>query len=607
LKTFLRLFAFAKPYRRYWPKYIIITLLGLLFGIVNFTLIIPLLDVLFNPESMEKVTALPAFTPDLSYIKGVFNYYLYDIIHARGVLSALLFVCVLLITATVAANYCKYAAQRVLVNLRTTVMQRVRTALYDKITRLHVGYFTNNRKGDILSSISNDVTEVQNSVAGSFHILFRDPLLLTGYLVVLFIMSPQLTLIALVALPLSAFVITRITKRLRRQAASAQKLMADIVGYFEETISGIRIIKAFNAQRYVRKQFEATNAQHRGVTKRMFNRQELASPLSETLGITVTAFILLYGGWLRVNGNLGMNISEFVAYLAFYYQVLSPAKAIAGTYALIQKGLVSGQRIFAIIDSPVEITGQPQAIPVHAFTDKIEYRDVSFAYHSEPVLNHINLVIEKGRMVALVGLSGAGKTTMADLLPRFYDVTSGEILLDSINIKNYEPKDLIGLMGIVTQDAILFNDTVFNNIAFGVENAGEAAVIQAAKIANAHEFIMQMEHGYRTTVGDQGNRLSGGQRQRLSIARAILKNPPILILDEATSALDTESERLVQDALTKLMKNRTSIVIAHRLSTVQHADKIVVLDRGRIVETGSHAGLLAQNGIYKRLCDLQEL
>ncbi|MDR0694987.1 MAG: ABC transporter ATP-binding protein/permease [Prevotellaceae bacterium] len=607
MKTFLRLFAFAKPYSRYWPKYIIITLLSLLFGIVNFTLIIPLLDVLFNPESMEKVTALPAFTPNLSYLKEVFNYYLYDIIQARGVLSALLFVCILLIAASVAANYFKYAAQRVLVGLRTTVMQKVRTALYNKITRLHVGYFTNNRKGDILSSISNDVTEVQNSVAGSFHIIFRDPLLLIGYLVVLFIMSAQLTSIALIALPLSAFVITRITKRLRRQAVNAQKLMANIVGYFEETISGARIIKAFNAQHYVRKQFETTNAQHRAVTKRMFNRQELASPLSETLGITVTAFILLYGGWLQVNGKLGMGISEFVAYLAFYYQVLSPAKAIAGTYALIQKGLISGERIFAIIDAPVEITKRNRSIPVCTFTDKITYRDVSFAYQNEPVLNHINLTIEKGQMVALVGLSGAGKTTMADLLPRFYDVTSGEILLDNINIKDYEPKGLIGLMGIVTQDAILFNDTVFNNIAFGVEDVAEAAVVRAAKIANAHEFIMQMEHGYQTGIGDQGNRLSGGQRQRLSIARAILKNPPILILDEATSALDTESERLVQDALMKLMENRTSIVIAHRLSTVQHADKIVVMDKGCIVETGTHAELLAKQGIYKRLCDLQEL
>jgi subfamily B ATP-binding cassette protein MsbA len=605
LKTFLRIFAFAKPYRRYWPKYIIISLLSLLFGIVNFTLIIPLLDVLFNPGSMEKITALPAFTLSLSYLKDVFNYYLYDIIQARGVLSALLFVCILLIVASMAANYFKYASQRVLVGLRTTVMQKVRTALYDKITRLHIGYFTNHRKGDILSSISNDVTEVQNSVAGSFHIIFRDPLSLAGYLVVLFIMSAQLTLITLIALPLSALLIGRISKRLRRQAANAQSLMATILGYFEETIAGARIIKAFNAQHYVRKQFEVTNTQHRTVTKRMFNRQELASPLSETLGITVTVIILLYGGWLQVNGKLGMSVSEFVAYLAFYYQVLSPAKAIAGTYALIQKGLISGQRIFAIIDAPVAIKKVNNPVPVHTFSTQIEYRDVSFAYQNEPVLKHINLTIEKGKMVALVGLSGAGKTTMADLLPRFYDVTSGEILLDNINIKNYDPKGLISLMGIVTQDAILFNDTVFNNIAFGVDEADEAAVVHAAKIANAHEFIMQMEMGYQTFIGDQGNRLSGGQRQRLSIARAILKNPPILILDEATSALDTESERLVQDALTKLMKNRTSLVIAHRLSTIQHADMIVVMDKGRIVETGTHAELIARQGIYKRLCDLQ--
>jgi subfamily B ATP-binding cassette protein MsbA len=605
MKTFLRLLSFAKPYSRYWPKYVVLTLLSLLFGIANFALIIPLLNVLFSPEAMAEVTVLPEFVPNLAYFKDVFNYYLYDIVMEYGIMSALLYVCIILIIASFAANYFKYASQRTLVSMRTTVMKNIRNQLFNKITKLHIGYFTNSRKGDILSSISNDVTEVQASVASSFHIVFRDPLMLVGYLIVLFYMSPQLTLVTLIALPLSGYLIGRVSKRLRRQATDAQSLMGRIVGHFEEAISGARIIKAFNAQHQVRKHFDETNTKHRGVSKHMFNRQELASPLSEALGITVAALVMLYGGWLLVNGELSMNVSEFIAYLGFYYQVLNPVKSISHAYANIQRGLVSGERIFAIVDTPVEIKKVAHPVHINTFNDKIEYRDVSFSYKQEPVLHHINLTVNKGQMIALVGTSGAGKSTMADLLPRFYDVTSGQIVVDGINIKDYEPKDLISLMGIVTQEAILFNDTVFNNIALGVEHAKEEDVIHAAKIANAHEFIMQMESGYQTNIGDRGGKLSGGQRQRISIARAVMKNPPVLILDEATSALDTESERLVQDALTKLMQNRTSIVIAHRLSTIQHADQIIVLQKGEIIERGTHTELMAQHGVYKHLCDLQ--
>jgi subfamily B ATP-binding cassette protein MsbA len=484
-------------------------------------------------------------------------------------------------------------------------MQRIRTALYEKITRMDVGFFNNQRKGDILSSISNDVTEVQNCVASSFHIFLHDPMIIVGNLLVLFYMSVELTLITLVALPISFYFITKVGRKLKRSTGEMQSILGRIVSHFEETISGIRIIKAFNAQRYVHNKFEETNRAHRAISKKMFNRLELASPLSEFLGITVGMCVFFYGGWMLENGRIDMTIGAFMGYWLFYYQLLGPARAIANAYAIIQRGFASGERIFAILDVPVTIRKNENPLPVTTFNDRIEYRDVSFAYQNVPVLNHINLTIEKGKMVALVGQSGAGKSTMADLLPRFYDVVSGEILVDGINIKNYSPKGLISLMGIVTQEAILFNDTIFNNIAFGVENAKEEDVINAAKIANAHEFIIEMENGYQSNIGDGGGKLSGGQKQRISIARAVMKNPPILILDEATSALDTESERLVQDALTNLMKNRTSIVIAHRLSTIQHADTIVVLQKGEIVEQGTHAGLMAQQGIYKRLCDMQ--
>ena len=605
IKTFLRILAFAKPYSRYWPKYIITSLLGLIFGILNFVLIIPLIDVIFSKETVSAAVEWPTFSISIDYFKALFSYYLYSFVTRYGVVGALGFVCVSLIIASLLANFCKYYSQRILVGMRTSVMQRIRSALYEKITRLDVGFFNNQRKGEILSSISNDVTEVQNGVASSFHIILREPLLVAGNLCVLFYMSTELTLITLLALPVSFYFISKVGRKLRRSSSEAQALIARIVSQFEETISGIRIVKAFNAQRYVRRRMEETNSAHRSISKKTFNRLELASPLSEFLGISVGMAIFFYGGWMLENGRLDMTIGAFMGYWLFYYQLLEPARSVAHAYALIQRGLVSGERVFGILDMPVTIRKSENPIAVSAFNDRIEYRNVCFAYQSEPVLHQINLTVKKGQMVALVGQSGAGKTTMVDLLPRFYDVTDGEILLDGVNVKNYDPHDLTGLMGVVTQEAILFNDTVFNNIAFGAENMREEVVINAAKIANAHEFIMEMPDGYRSNIGDRGCKLSGGQRQRISIARAVLKNPPILILDEATSALDTESERLVQDALARLMQNRTSIVIAHRLSTIQHADLIVVLQKGEIVEQGAHAELIAQQGVYKRLCEMQ--
>ena len=605
MKDFKRLLAYAKPYRRFWPGYLVLSILSVIFGVVNYALIDPLLTVLFQPETIEVEVVKPAFSLDPAYFEDMFSYWLTKVMAASGMLKGLMFVCAFFVVASMLSNITRYLSQRILVNMRTYIMQNIRKDLFRKISSLHVGYFHNRKKGDILSSISNDVTEVQNGVADSFHVIFREPLLVLGFLGALFYMSPKLTMVTLLTLPFSALVIGKISRSLKRKAADTQSLMGRIVSHFEEAISGVRIIKAFNAQKYVTESFEETNLKHKASSRNMFNKQEMASPLSEFLGISVAAAVLFYGGWLQLNGQLGMDMPAFVVYIGFYWRVLEPAKAMSKAYASIQRGMVSGRRLFAILDAENPIKEYANAVPLKGFENKIEFRDVNFAYAQEPVLKDINLEIPKGKMVAIVGPSGGGKSTMADLLPRFYDIADGQILLDGKNIKDYTLESLISVMGIVTQEAILFNDTVYNNIVFGMEGVTPDDVERAARIANAHDFIMQMEQGYQTNIGDRGAKLSGGQRQRLSIARAVLKNPPILILDEATSALDTESERLVQDALTNLMKNRTSIVIAHRLSTIRNADEIVVLKEGEIIERGTHDTLIGAGGLYSNLCKLQ--
>lgn len=605
METFKRLLAYAKPYHRFWPSYLTLSILSVLFGVANYALINPLLTVLFTPDQVAQVATLPEFSFSVDYFNGVFQYYLSQIMMANGVLRGLVFVCLILISASFLSNLTRYLSQRVLVNMKTYIMKNLRNDLFVKITKMDVGYYHSQRKGDILSSISNDVNEVQNSVASSFHIIFREPLLVIGFLVALFYMSPQLTILTLVTLPVSALAIGGITRKLKRGAVVTQTLLGRIISQFEEAISGIRIIKAFNAQSYVRGNFNQLNEEHKQVSRSMFSRQEMASPLSEFLGICVAAAVLFYGGFLQIRGQLNMTLPEFIVYIGFYWRVLEPAKAMANAYASIQRGLVSGRRVLAILDQTSEIKNATQPVPLKVFEQGIEFKNVSFRYATDPVLKHVDFAIPKGKMIALVGPSGAGKSTIADLLPRFYDVTEGQITLDGVDIRDYSMKDLIAQMGVVTQEAILFNDTVHNNIAFGMEGVTREDVIRAAKIANADEFIVQLEQGYDTNIGDRGAKLSGGQRQRLAIARAVLKNPPILILDEATSALDTESERLVQDALTTLMKNRTSLVIAHRLSTIQHADEIIVLQQGEIVERGNHDTLIKQGGLYSHLCYLQ--
>ena len=605
MDTFKRILSYARPYGRYVPCYLILSVFSVIFGIANFALFGPVLNVVFESDAVAAVAAKPEFELSISYVEQMFNYILGSTIISKGAFTGLCLVSAALIVATLFSDICRYLSQRILVSMKTRLMMNIRHDLFRKISSLHIGYFNDKRKGDILSSISNDVNEVQNTIASSFHIIFREPLLVIGFLVMLFYMSPKLTIVSLVAIPASAFVITRITRNLRSGAVITQTLMGRITSRFEEAISGSRIIKAFNAEDYITAQFDKDNSQHRRVSRSIGNRQELASPVSEFLGITVGALVLLYGGWLNIKGQLGMSWSSFVVYIAFYWRVLEPTKAIASAYASIQKGLVSGNRIFAILDIENEIQDKPESLPLKQFNDKIEFDDVSFSYGAGDVLQHINITIPKGKIVAVVGPSGAGKSTMADLIPRFWDVTGGSVRIDGRDIRDYSLASLTSLLGIVTQESILFNDTIYNNISFGMEGVTEEQVKEAARIANADGFIAAMPEGYQTNIGDRGAKLSGGQKQRIAIARAVLKNPPILILDEATSALDTESERLVQDALTQLMQNRTSLVIAHRLSTIRNADEIVVLKEGRIAERGTHRELLEKGGLYSHLCSLQ--
>lgn len=605
MKIYFKILAFARPLNRFVPKYAVLAVLAVIFGLVNFSLLIPLLNVIFEKVETTKVVVEPSFSMNIDYAKHLFDYYFYKIYSAYGQSGALQFVCAIIIVSVFFANLFKYWSQRVMTNMRTYVVKNIRESLYLKITNLHVGYFHDQRKGDIMSSLSNDVNEIESSVVSSVQVIFREPLMIVGYIVLLFTMSVQLTLFTLIVLPLSGLVITSISRRLRKDAKQGQLLLGNILSIIEETISGIRIIKAFNAQKYVNKKFDEQNSQYRSILKSMWNKRELASPISEFLGVSVVVLVILYGGQLVLENKSDLNASEFITYIILYSQILVPAKNISSALTNIQRGIASGERIFAILDTPVKIEEDPNAISIAEFKGKISYENVSFQYAEKKVLDNINLDVEKGKMIALVGASGAGKSTMADLLPRFYDVTEGAITIDGIDIRKIKLSDLNHLMGIVTQESILFNDTVFKNISFGNESATEEQVIEAAKIANAHEFIAKLEEGYHTNIGDRGAKLSGGQRQRLSIARAVLKNPPILILDEATSALDTESERLVQEAIQNLMKNRTSVVIAHRLSTIQYADQIIVMQAGNIIERGTHTELLALNGMYRKLSEMQ--
>jgi subfamily B ATP-binding cassette protein MsbA len=559
---------------------------------------------LFNQMEIPK-SAPPLVLTDFNSLKDNFYFESGKLIHIYGNSKILIFIGLIIIILFFLKNFFRYMAMYFLAVVRNGVVKDLRNALYKKVLILPLSYYNEQRKGDIIARMTNDVQEVEWSIMSSLEMAFRDPITMLAYLVFMFALSPSLTIFVLILLPLSALVIGRIGKSLKRTSDKSQKRMGFILSMIEESISGLRIIKAFNAISFADNRFKKINQEYTRLMIRLYRKRDLASPLSEFLSVLVVTIVLWYGGNLVfTKGNL-LDAAAFLVYLGIFSQLMPPAKSITQAYYNIQKGAASVERITQVLVAPEVIEQRPDAIAKKNFIDKIEYHHINFRYNKENVLKDFSLTIPKGKTIAIVGPSGAGKSTMVDLLPRFYDCSEGEILIDDIPIRNLVIEDLRGLMGIVSQETILFNDTIFSNIAFGMVNVSEEDVISAAKVANAHEFIEKMPAGYYTNIGDRGTKLSGGQRQRISIARAVLKNPPILILDEATSALDTESERLVQQAIENLMRNRTSIVIAHRLSTIQFADEIIVLQNGQIVERGTHFGLLEDNNVYKKLYDLQ--
>lgn len=604
MKDFIKLaWQFIRRYKMYAALNVMFNILSIIFSLFSLTLIIPFLGILFNTSDL--VTTVPVFALKISVIKQYFYYYLSQLVILYGQQAALLFVSGLVVVMILMKSVCWFMANYFMTPLRTGVMRDLRNDIYTKILKLPIAFFSETRKGDIISRMSGDVQEIEWSIMSSLEMTFRDPINIVLFVVALFWMSPQLTLFVFILLPLSALVIGRIGKTLRKTGLKGQIKIGEVMSTIEETLGGLRIIKAFNAEERARETFYRQNQEYTRIANRLMRRRFLASPVSEFLGILILVVIMYYGGNLILNSKSALSPDSFIAYLAIFSQIINPAKSFSSAIYNIQKGMSSMDRINAILDAEETIMEKENAKPITEFKESIEFKNVSFAYESDLVLRNINLKIEKGKTIALVGQSGSGKSTLVDMLPRFYDVTEGEILLDGTPVTDLKIRDLRGLMGNVNQESILFNDTFYNNIAFGVESTTKEAVIAAAKVANAHQFISTTENGYETNIGDRGGKLSGGQRQRISIARAVLKNPPILILDEATSALDTESEYLVQEALSNLMKNRTSIVIAHRLSTIKHADEICVMHEGEIVERGRHDELLALNGFYKKLYDLQ--
>jgi ABC-type multidrug transport system fused ATPase/permease subunit len=567
-------------------------------------MIAPFLKVLFGETDL--VTQPADFALNANSIIHNFNYILSQIIIGRGKVRALVFVGIMVLGTSFLKNVFLYYSKYFMIPIRTGIVRELRNLMFKKVLVLPLGYFSEERKGDIMSRMAQDVQEIEVSVVRSLEMVFRDPILIITYLAALFYMSPQLSLFVLVLLPVSGIIIGRIGKTLRSTSLQGQKKLGLIMSVFEETLGGLRIVKAFNAEEKMQARFESTNNLYTRLQEKIFRRQQLASPISEFLGILVMVIVLWYGGAMVLGANSTLSSSILITYLVVFSQIINPAKSVTTAYYNILKGLASSDRIDQILDAEISIKEKEVPVPITDFKSTIEYRNVNFQYEKDPVLMDINFTIEKGKAIALVGRSGSGKSTIVDLIPRFIDTTSGEVLIDGVSVKDFKLHDLRKLMGIVSQQSILFNDTFFNNIAFGMNDAKEEDVIAAAKVANAHDFIMETPNGYYTNVGEGGSKMSGGQRQRISIARAVLKNPPILILDEATSALDTESERLVQEAILNLMKNRTSIVIAHRLSTIMHSDLIIVLDEGRIVEYGTHDELIKiKGGAYRNLHKLQ--
>jgi len=605
MKSILSIWRYITPRTNLAVLFFIFNLLSVLFGLLSLSMLVPFLNLLFGQA--ELVTQHPGWSYDAATLVKVFQFYLSNVIIQYGKVQGLVFICCLLAVAIFLKNAFLYLSRYVMSPLRNAIIRDIRRDMFHKMVGLPVGFFTEERKGDMITRMTSDVSEIEISVISTLDLLFKEPITILIYLVLMFAISPQLSIFLILFLPITGGIIGRISKSLRKQSADTQSRLGGMVSILEETLGGLRILKAFTAERQQEERFNKENGHIFHLNNSINYKRDLASPLSEFLGVLILCMVLWYGGRLVLSTPPEINAGQFIMFILFFTQLLTPLKSFSTIFYNIHKGNASLDRIRKILDAENPITEVPNAKKLETFGAAIEFRNVTFGYNGNTVLENINLTIPKGKMVALVGASGAGKSTFVDLIPRFHDVISGEILIDGINIKEYTLHSLRQQMGMVSQEPILFNDTIENNITLGTTGTSQEQVIEAAKIANAHNFICQKEEGYHTTVGDRGSKLSGGERQRVTIARAVLKNPPILILDEATSSLDTESERIVQDAINNLMQNRTSIVIAHRLSTVQHADEIIVLQKGRIAERGTHAELLQQGGVYHKLVAMQQV
>lgn len=610
MKEFIQILRrFIPPYKRYLILHVVFNILSAILNIFSFALIVPILQILFKMNEAD-YSFIPWNAPDVAIDDIVINnfyYYINSLIENYGASSTLLLLGVFLAFMTFLKTGSYFLSSAMIIPIRTGVVRDIRVKLYKKILALPLGFFSEERKGDIIARMSGDVNEIESSIMSSLDMLFKNPILIICYFGTLIAISWQLTLFTITVLPFMGWLMGKVGRKLKRKSLTAQNMWSDLMSQVEETLGGLRIIKAFNAENKMNVRFLKSNNMYRDTISKVNVRQQMAHPMSEFLGTVLIVIVLWFGGTLILNNDNTITAPSFIYYLTILYSLINPLKEFSKASYNIPKGLASMERIDKILLAENKMPEAANPIAIGPLKDKIEFKNVSFKYDTKWVLKNINLTIEKGKTIALVGQSGSGKSTMVDLIPRYHDVQEGEVLIDGVNVKDITLFDLRSIMGNVNQEAILFNDTFFNNISFGVDGATMEQVMEAAKIANAHDFIMASENGYDTMIGDRGGKLSGGQRQRISIARAILKNPPILILDEATSALDTESERMVQDALEKLMKNRTTIAIAHRLSTIRNADEICVLHEGRIVERGKHQELLAADGYYKKLCDMQQM
>jgi ATP-binding cassette, subfamily B, bacterial MsbA len=603
MRKYSLVFAYLKDYKLSIFAYIICTILSILFGVASLFMMFPFLEVLFLGKQKESpITG--AINPSFF---GTIKQQVTTWANSGKPLEVLTTVCVLIIACILLKNIFLYLANRALMPVKNKVSTRFRIDIFNKVLSLPIGYFTERRKGDLMQRMTGDVGQVEASVLGALEGWVKDPLSIIINLIFLFTINARLTFIILLFIPVMGFLIGRLGRSLKKPSGIIAQKSGESISILDETLGGLRVIKAFNVEKVIRKKFSDNSHYLLKMSNKIGYRQSLASPMSEVLGVTMFTFILWLGGKEIFEGNSYMTGSVFLGYMAMFFGIIDPAKSISGAFSNLQRGTAAIGRIKEVLDTPVSVDENPNGKQITIFKESIEFRNVSFYYDDVAILKNISFKVEKGKTVALVGSSGAGKSTLADLIPRFHDASGGEILVDGVNIKDYSLFSLRSLMSIVTQEPILFNDSIANNIALGMENCNRDEIVDAAKIANAHMFIEKKEQGYDTNIGDRGSKLSGGERQRLTIARAVLKNPPILILDEATSSLDTESERLVQDAINNLMENRTSVVIAHRLSTIKHADEILVLKKGEIVERGTHNGLIAQEGFYKRLVDMQEV